>query len=143
MRASSGSTRELVAGTGHNCNIPGTINIVPVVSLLCHRPFTMSSCLALTFKPELANANNLKLHIVGAVYGANLAWAIEHNDEEPPLKVVRPFTPRPCYFKLFCEGLAASPLTKAACSQSAAPQGKAWASSISVLDSISFLEAAL
>ncbi|CAL8463303.1 g2837 [Coccomyxa elongata] len=40
------------------------------------------------FSTELANTDNLKLHIVSAVYGAKREWAVEHYGEEPPPHVV-------------------------------------------------------
>ena len=49
----------------------------------------MLSRSAQLFSPELAKANNLKLHVVGAVYGAKRAWSLEHDGQEPPAKVVR------------------------------------------------------
>ena len=43
----------------------------------------------------MADAKNLKLHVVGAVYGAKLARAQAHNGREPPLEVVRSHNARP------------------------------------------------
>ena len=56
----------------------------------CYRPLIMYCCPAQTFSPELAGTKNLKLHIVGAVYGAKLSWAEEHDGQEPPPHEVRP-----------------------------------------------------
>ena len=46
------------------------------------------------FAPELADVKNLKLHVVGAVYGAKLAWSMAHDGQEPPARVVR--SPKAC-----------------------------------------------
>ena len=46
------------------------------------------------FGPELAEGKNLKLHVVGAVYGAKLDWSTAHNGREPPAGVVR--LPKAC-----------------------------------------------
>ncbi|CAL8466262.1 g5798 [Coccomyxa elongata] len=40
------------------------------------------------FTEDLGKMKKLKLHIVGAVYGAKRAWADEHGGEEPPPHVV-------------------------------------------------------
>ncbi|BDA45893.1 hypothetical protein COCOBI_07-6800 [Coccomyxa sp. Obi] len=45
------------------------------------------------FGPELASTKNLKLHVVGAVYGAKLAWAMAHDGQEPPAQVVDAWGP--------------------------------------------------
>lgn len=49
----------------------------------------MLSCLVQLFATDLADANNLKLHVVGAVYGAKIEWMRDHNGQEPPPAVVR------------------------------------------------------
>ena len=46
-------------------------------------------CLVQLFAPDLATFNNLKLHVVGAVYGAKIEWMRDHNGQEPPPAVVR------------------------------------------------------
>ena len=83
----------------------------------------MLSRAAQLFSPELANTSNLKLHVVGAVYGAKLAWSLAHDGQEPPAEVVRSPTTRPPMDSLFdrasnvptCSNLCAWVASNAVC----------------------------
>ena len=69
--------------------------------MLCNNiPFALAmlSRLPQLFHPELASAAHLLLNVVGAVYGANLAW-LEKHGREPPDEVVRSLKRSPRYLQ--------------------------------------------
>ena len=91
----------------------------------CHRPSL--SCLVQAFTEDLGKTKKLKLHIVGAVYGAKRAWADEHGGEEPPPHVVRLFTFCSCcqYNDVFLAGIMTGMSTSRLSSQSFVGPGPA------------------